>query len=198
MPKIEISQVNETLQKIVKVQEDAIKKYISLRDRVQQVNVSKDSQFQKDCNHFFRIRQKSEEFYVEYYKFMQQHKNDKELTFETVLHHLYKKVGSVEASFASKLLSLINPEMPVLDSKVIKNLKTYENINIKRTGHPDPIRRLERSEAAYKQIHAWYENFRKSDRKVGWIKLFDEHYPEVKDKITEVKKIDLILWKIDD
>ena len=193
---IKISQVKEALPRIKK---NALDKYISLKNEIQQVNVSKDREFQKTYNGFFRIRQKSEEFYAEYYKFMQQHKNDKELIFETVLHHLYKKAGSVEASFASKLLSLINPEMPVLDSKVIKNLKTYENIDIKPVKQNDPPeKRIANKVIAYEQICDWYENFSKSDEAAEWIELFDKHYPEVKDKITEVKKIDLILWKIGD
>jgi hypothetical protein len=188
MTKITISQVKETLSTTATGK--GLIKYLSLRDRIHQVNVSKDEQFQKDYNHFFRIRQKSEVFYAEYYKFMEKHKGDNELTFETVLNHLHKKIESVEASFASKLLSMINPDMPVLDSRVL------ENLGIKRVRHSDSNEWIKRNVAAYQAICEWYENHFKSGEATKWIKLFDEHYPEAKGKITGVKKIDLILWQI--
>ena len=190
MPKITILQVTGALS--VTVIEQGLEQYISLRDRILQVNVLKDMQFQKDCNHFFRIRQKSKVFYAEYYGFMEKHKNDKALTFESVLNHLYKKAGSVEASFASKLLSMINPDMPVLDTHVL------ENLDIKIVRHSEPQERIKRSIVAYQEIREWYENHFESGEATKWIKLFDEHYPDFKDRITGVKKIDLILWQIRD
>jgi hypothetical protein len=186
MPKIEIARVKEALLKI----EAGLQKYLCLRDRMYKVNVSKDIQFQKDCNHFFRIRQKSETFYAEYYGFMEKHKNDEELTFEALLNHLYKKAESVEASFASKLLSMINPDKPVLDSRVL------ENLGIKRSRGSDSKERIKCSIAAYTAICEWYENHFQSGEATKWIKLFDEHHSEAQDTITDVKKIDLILWKI--
>jgi len=188
MPKIAISQVKGALS--ITIIARGLEQYISLRDRIQKVVVSEDMQFQKDYNHFFRIRQKNEKFYTEYYKFMEKHKKDKALTFEVVLDHLYKKAGSVEASFASKLLSMINPDKPVLDSRVL------EIIDIKWSWYSEPKKRIERSIVAYEAICEWYKDHFKSGEAAKWIELFDKHYPDAKDRITGVKKIDLILWQI--
>jgi hypothetical protein len=84
---------------------------------------------------------------------------------------------------------MINPDMPVLDSHVLKNL------GINPVGqYGDPKERIKRSIAAYEEICEWYE----SGAAKEWIKLFDAHYPEFKGRITGVKKIDLILWKMED
>ena len=188
MPKITISQVMKALPKI----ESGLQKYLCLRDRILTENVAKNDDFQRDYNHFFRVRQKSQEFYTEYYKFMEKHKNDKALTYEAVLKHLYRIEGKVEASFASKLLSMINPDLPVLDRQVL------ENLDVKLSRPTDHKKRIECSLAAYEEICEWYKNHFKSGEAKEWIKLFDGHYPEAKNKITDVKKIDLILWQIRD
>ena len=60
--------------------------------------------------------------------------------------------------------------------------------------YDDPKERIKRSIAAYEKLCEWYE----SGAAKEWIKLFDEHYPDAKNKITGVKKIDLILWKMED
>ena len=201
---IEDSQVEDALSILKKEKEKAMKKgkeyslmkYIRIKSMVSQVTDPKDKELRTACNGFFRIRQRSEKFYDEYYKYMLRCKKDKELTFEKVLKHLYEKVEKVEASFASKLLSLINPDMPVYDSIVINNLKTYEKIDIKTAWHSDYKKRIKRRVAAYEQIRDWYDNLLKPARKKKWIELFDKSFPEFKDKISDVKKIDLILWKI--
>jgi len=118
MAKIDISQVQNALSRTI--MEEALEKYLRLLERLHEVIVSEDMQFRTDCNYFFRIRQKSEKFYDAYYEFMAQQKNNESLTFEEVLNHLYKTAGSIEGSFASKLLSMINPDMPVLDSRVLE------------------------------------------------------------------------------
>jgi len=187
MTKISISRVKTALS--ATEIERGLKKYISLRDQIHEMNVSKEEKkFQKPYKGFFRMR-RNEDFCKEYFGFMEKHKNDKGLTFEAVLERLHKKTGSVEASFASKLLSMINPDMPVLDSHVLKNL----GINPVRQ-YGDPKERIKRSIAAYEEICEWYE----SGAAKEWIKLFDAHYPEFKGRITDVKKIDLILWQMRD
>ena len=186
MSKITIAQVKKVLPKIA----PGLQKYLCLRCRFHEVNVLKCQQFQTDCNHFFRIRQKSKEFYDEYYRFMEKHKNDESLTFEAVIDHLHRKTGSVEASFASKLLSMINPDKPVLDSRVLATL------DIKRVRHSDSKEWIKRNKDTYNAICAWYENHFKSGVAAKWIELFDKRYPDARGRMTDVKKIDLILWQI--
>jgi hypothetical protein len=149
---------------------------------------------------FFRLGQarKSKEFLAAYFKFMQRHKNDDDLTFDAVLKHLYEQGGSVEPSFGSKLLSMINPKMPVWDSKVVENLELKEPPHYRTKDGKKCANIHELDEFYREEICKWYKDFVASETAKEWIKLFDEHYPEAKDRITDVKKIDLILWQIRD
>ena len=187
MRKITISQVKEALSK--KELKEGLEKYLRLRDGLNKQKM-KDSKFQKSYKGFFRMR-RDENFCTEYFKFMEKCENNKKVTFKKVLDHLYDKTKKVEASFASKLLSMINPDMPVLDSQVLKVLC----IKLVRCS-ADKTKRIECSNTVYREICEWYKKHFDSGEAEKWIKLFDKHYPEAKDKITDVKKIDLILWQI--
>jgi len=180
--KIEVEEVKAALPKI-KV---GLDKYKYLIQHIHLLDVSQDEQFQKKYNGFFRLRQKSKDFYAEYYQFMQNHKN-KNITFEVILKHFYDKFNSVEASFSSKLLSIINPDMPVWDEFVLKNL------NLKKPSTYSQ-ERIQKTINLYSEICRWYNDFLKTDEAKQWIKLFDDQYPNY--KISDVKKIDLILWQI--
>ena len=90
----------------------SIEKYNWIMKRVQEVDVSADADFQRFFNGFYRIRQRPASFYKAYYAFMEQHKHDPALTFEDVLTHLYRETGTMQASFSSKLLATVNPDMP--------------------------------------------------------------------------------------
>ena len=189
MATIEIPQVKDTLPKIA----TGLKKYISLQDRFHNVNVSENRQFQEDYTGFFGMHWKSEEFRAAYFRFMEERKHDMGLTFDSVLNHLHGIEGSVEASFASKLLAMVKPDMPVLDSHV------RENLGIEKPAWcANPQTRIEHGIAIYQAIREWYKNHFKSGEAAEWLKLFDEHYPDAKGKISDVKKIDLILWQIRD
>ena len=49
-----------------------------------------------------------------FYTYFEDNK-DRNITFDEVIDCMYQKVKRVEASFCSKMLSIINPNMPVLD-----------------------------------------------------------------------------------
>ena len=80
-------------------------KKLSIRD------ISEDNDYQKIFNAFYVVRRNSKWRKI-YYEFFESQKNNKLLTFEIILRYLYEKTGQVEASFSSKLLSTVNPQMP--------------------------------------------------------------------------------------
>jgi len=179
---IEVDKVKAALHKI----KDGVEKYTCLLQQIKFLDVSKDVQFQKSYNGFFRVRQKSTEFYDEYYIFMQDHKNSKTLSFEEILKHFYDKFNRIEASFSSKLLAMINPEMPIWDIHVLNNIGLEKPSYYSRE-------RLSETIHLYSKICEWYKDFLKTDEAKNWIKLFDEQYPNY--QISEVKKVDFILWQ---
>ena len=102
--------------------EFGINKYLWIMDRLHKVNVYEDSEFRKAYNGFYRMRQRSTQFYDSYYRVIEENKRRREVTFGEVLGHLKSETGRMEASFSSKLVATINPEMPVWDQYVMKNM----------------------------------------------------------------------------
>lgn len=169
--------------------ETGLRKYQKVFEQLHAVDVSKDEEFQRNYNGFYRMRQRKPEFYSSYYQFMEEHKNDaaSELNFEMVLSHFYRMFNRIEASFSSKLLSIINPNMPVWDKYVLENLRI-------KAPAPSDVDRLQKTISIYEDICAWYQTFLLSEDARKMISMFDEVYPGT--QITNVKKVDLILWQI--
>ena len=165
---------------------DKVKKgigqYCAIMQQLQKTDVSADRDFQKQFNGFYRIRQRPAAFYNCYYAYLEQHKQDTQLNFRQVLEYLYEKTGAIHASFGSKLLATVRPEMPVWDKYVLKNLGLKPPYSYAKN-------RLEKVCALYDSICAWYQTQEARDR----IQLFDSLFPGI--DISEVKKIDLLLWQ---
>lgn len=102
--------------------ETGIEKYRWIMKRIHEVDISRDAEFQRFFNGFYRMRQRPAGFYTSYYAYLEQNKYNKELTFEDIVTYLYHETGSVHASFSSKLLATVNPDMPIWDKFVLQNL----------------------------------------------------------------------------
>jgi hypothetical protein len=80
---LNIDKVNVALEKV----KPGLDKYIAIMDRVRQVNVSSDKDFQRMYNGFYRVRQRSEDFYNKYFSYMEENKNNN-LSYEKTLEYL--------------------------------------------------------------------------------------------------------------
>ena len=149
--------------------------------KVHETDVSIDAEFQKSFNGFYRMRQRPAAFYKSYYAFLEQNKNNRELTFEDILTYLYDETGSIHASFSSKLLATVNPNMPIWDKFVLQNLSL-------RTPYHYEKDRLQKTVQLYQKICSWDETEQAAEK----LQLFNELFPDV--NISDVKKIDFILW----
>ena len=158
-------------------------RYQFLMENLYRVNVSTHEDFQRTYNCFFQLR-RNKEYRVKHFEFLEQNKGSKVIGFHEILIFLSGIEGKVEASFASKMLSIINPNMPVLDSKVLEKLgikkRVGSNIN-------DVV-------MIYNKICEWYDGFYKTSEYHQWITLFDEMFPN--SGISSAKKIDFILWQV--
>lgn len=168
--------------------EIGLKRYLYLMNRVKSVDVSKDEEFQKKFNGFYRMRQRKPEYYKMYYVFMEENKNS-EITFEKTLRFFYDKFNRIEASFSSKLLATLNPNKPIWDEFVLKNLSLKKPYTYSKD-------RFNKTVKLYEKIEQWYIDFLKTDESKVMIQLFNDFYPNT--NITDVKKIDLILWQMRD
>ena len=166
--------------------DSGLKKYLSIMNEFHNVDVSNNLEFQRMYNGFYRLRQRTSDFYAEYYEYMEKNR-DRNLTYPEVLTHFYNRFNRIEASFSSKLLATINPSMPVWDVYVLNNL------GLKKPPYTSK-NRLKETIALYEKICDWYAEFLKTDDAKFIINNFDNTYGDV--KITEMKKVDLVLWQM--
>jgi hypothetical protein len=163
-----------------------IGQYLDIMTMLPTVDVSTNRAFQRRFNHFYRIKQRPEGWYAEYYSFMERGKRNPPY-FEDVLDHLHFTLGRYEPSFSSKLAATLTPDEPVWDQYVIKN-----------TGQKAPAysspRKFEEAKAVFQGVRKWYRERLESLEGRLIIELFkgliDQH-----DQITDVKKIDFVLWQ---
>ena len=130
----------------------ALDKYKKIIESVKQVNVSTDMEFQKTFNHFYKVR-RNEQWRKAYYDLFEECKNNSDLKFEDIITNLYKNTNQIEASFSSKLLATINPNMPIWDQYVLLNL------NLQLIGKTKD-ERLINAISLYSDIIKWYKDFR--------------------------------------
>ena len=169
------------MEKIIDRVKIGIDKYNWIMSRVDEVNVSADSEFQRLYNGFYRMRQRPAGFYASYYAYLEQNKHNRELTFEDVVAYLYRETGSIHASFSSKLLATVNPDMPIWDKFVLQNLGL-------RTPYYYEKDRLQKTVQIYQCICDWYKSSEATEK----LNEFNRLFPNT--DISNVKKIDFILW----
>ena len=174
-------QINEMERETFDRVEIGIEKYTWIMKRIHETDVSVDAEFQKSFNGFYRMRQRPASFYKSYYTYLEQNKHNHKLTFEDIVAYLYQETGSIHASFSSKLLATVNPDMPIWDKFVLKNLGL-------RTPYYYENDRLQKTVQLYQKICDWY----KSDEAVEKLKEFDKQFSGI--DISNVKKIDFIVW----
>lgn len=149
-----------------------------------ELNISKSRTFQKIFNSFYRIRRDSK-WQEYYYSFFDENRKNKNITFDEILDYMYEKTGNIEASFCSKMLATINPDMPIWDQYVLKNLKIRVDGNTKEE-------KLKNTKLAYKRIVDDVNCKLKDENIKTAIKEFREFFPEF--NFSDTKILDFILW----
>ena len=158
--------------------------YCKIMKLYKNVDVSENVDFQRTFNYFYKVR-RNEQWRKIYYDIFQRLR-DKNPSFDEIINEIFEKTGRVEASFSSKMLATINPNMPIWDQYVLDKLDI-------RTGYQyyNKSKQLEDAKTNYKIIVDWYNRNLTSER----IWEFDDNFPKYKD-ISAIKKIDFLLWGI--
>ncbi len=164
-----------------------IDKYFTIQNTFLETDVSKDVEgFQKLFNSFYVIRRNSE-WRGQYYAIFESLKTQHEpITFELILSKLLFS-GRIEASYSSKMLATLNPDMPIWDQYVLNN-----------AGIAPPSEgtsKFDSTVGVYTQLCEWYKNFLKTDNAKACITHFNKTFPEYI-SISDIKKIDFYLWMI--
>jgi hypothetical protein len=104
----------------------------------------------------------------------------------------------VEASFASKLLHTIRPnDFPTWDEWIGKNatiLDGFVDLSIP-SSRKDKDEQCDEADKRYKDLTNWFKKYIDSVEGKMVLDLFDQYYPKFKDKLSPIKKIDLVLWQ---
>jgi len=163
-----------------------IERYLEIMDLFQKADVSRNLYFQKKFNGFYRIRQRSVDWYSTYYNYLEEQKT-KAPDFAQVLTYLNDKLGRYEPSFSSKFVATHDPNKPIWDAFVLRNAKI-------KPPYYSSITKFTRAIQVYSELEKWYSELLLSPKGNLMIAIFDNMVPEA-NIIAPIKKIDFILWQ---
>ena len=162
-----------------------LSQYQYIMQSLHTVNTANDLDFQRHYNGFYRVQRRKPEFYAFYYSLLEKYKTQR-VSFSDILQEIYCNTHRVEASFSSKMLSVIDPSHPVWDKYVLTNLSIRAPYYYDRN-------RIQKIIDIYDEIVSWYTSFLKTTEAKTLIQKFDTYYPNT--GITDLKKIDFIIWQ---
>lgn len=180
--------IKENLQKKIIMKAWKIEDYIYIMENLRQVNVFFDDDFHKKYNSFYKVRRNADWRKI-YFNFLENNKLRNDLTFEEVLKYIYNETGFIEASFASKLLATINPNMPIWDKNVLNYFKI--KFYTKKTTN-----KIDLSIKVYDDLCIEYKKMLEDQQVLDEIKRLKgliENY-----SITNTKILDFIIWTLGD
>jgi len=163
-----------------------LSRYRYLMNRVGQCDVRTDAAFQRTFNGLYMVR-RGAPWRKAFYELFEAEKATGTKSFNHVLIAIHEATGRVEASFASKLLATVHPEMPVYDSWVRANLSLKA-----RTGPAS--QRISALCDDYAHIAGVYARIIRQLVYAHIRASFDAALPDLSD-LGDVKKIDLLLWQ---
>lgn len=166
------------------VNEWKVDDYRWLIDKVRQVDVAEDAEFQRMFKNFWGYRNFDKGWPALLFETVDSCKNAKPLSFSNVLRALSTK--RVEKSTASKVLATIDPSYPLWDAYVARVLGLHEPVGTHEQKLDDAMK-------SYEELQDWYGSYLASDDCGRVLTEFDELLPAYED-LNPVKKLDYLLW----
>ena len=163
-----------------------LEKYCWLQAALATTDVAHDRAFQTKFNGFYRVR-RSANWQAAFYTLFEQAKSEPHC-FADILRALHNATGRAEASFASKLAASIDPERPVIDFFVLKNL----GLRLSRAGSVEA--RIARIVQLHDRISRMFSAYLNTDLGRRLITRFEESYPDR--HLTPVKMLDSLARKV--
>jgi hypothetical protein len=165
--------------------EHGLDRYVWLQRHVQLCDVSTNEEFQRSFSGFYRVRRNFQ--WRSVYFSMLESSKVKGIDFPDALKRINGHTGRIEASFASKLVATLDPSKPVIDKFVLEHFE----LHLPRRGLSD---RERKTNDLYYDLCDKYRVFIQSPTGKMIRDLFDSRHPC--SEISELKKIDLVLWQI--
>lgn len=174
------TQIDTALPKVAK----GLQQYVWLQTKRDASDLRSDPLFRRQFNHFYRVR-RSKEWQDRFYELLESFKGTK-VSFPDVFDALYRATGRCEASFASKLLATLDPNMPVIDSIVLGNLK----LRLPPARSKDRVSRIYQLHA---KLLACFTDYLATEDGQYLVMRFRETYPGI--DVSQIKMLDLVLWQ---
>lgn len=178
---------------ISNLERESIDVYQFLKEGFENSDVTQNYLFQFVFRSFYRIDNAglTPEFKKEYFKIMEQNRNEKQFDFKRVFKRLYilpdrKGQNTLQFSFVTKLFSIIDNTLPVYDSKVA------EMFSFSKPYQSDFDIKVERFLIQYEVIKRSYTEISNLNLIPKAGKLFDLSFAN--HGLTETKKLDFIFW----
>jgi hypothetical protein len=159
-------------------------RYLWVQGRVRSCDVSVDEEFQRRFDAFYRVRRGSS-WRAQYFLLMESAKQTG-IDFPQALVQLNRRTGRIEASFASKLVATLNPATPIIDRFVLQSF----DLKLPNWGSPE---RESKTICVYHAFCGAYETLLQGGNDGEIRRRFDQRPPG--SEITELKKVDLVLWQ---
>jgi hypothetical protein len=100
--------------------ERGLRKYWWLQSELAKREVVTDQEYQRIFVGFYRVRRNAA-WRQAFFRLLQEAMTSRP-TITRVLRRIHEATGRIEASFASKLVATIDPDLPVIDAVVLGNL----------------------------------------------------------------------------
>lgn len=189
---IEFIESNST-EIIENIESESVEVYNFLKEQFEKSNITENFLFQFVYRSFYRLDNAglTPEFKTEYFKILEENRNNKIFHFDEILKRLYdfpnrKGQNTFQFSFATKMLNTIDNKMPIYDSEIAKMFSVSRpnatNFEKKLDAYLDQLNLVQES---YQQIinHHLLPNV--SER-------FDEKFKS--HNLDDMKKLDFIFW----
>jgi hypothetical protein len=141
--------------------------------------------FQIVFSSFYGLRFQKKEWKKKYFSVMQKFREVENVAIETIILELHKEESeSIQFSFITKMLNLINQNNPIFDINVSRVLKLGEIDYKKKESVID----------TYSNLFSVYKYLHNDSMMREYLTKFDNAFNAFNWKIGEVKKIDFLLW----
>lgn len=181
-----LQNIESILERITTAKLDA---YALTQNRLRQVDVSADQQYQTTYNGFYRVRLPFTEAYSTYYNLIEQNKNNNAPSLADILNKLLTATQRVETSFGSKLLATVNPNVAPLDSVVLGHL----NLRLPTRNGQSDSERIQQCVNVHSQLVAQMNQLITQPEFQQLKARFEQRFPGY--SFTDIKILDLLLWQ---
>jgi hypothetical protein len=169
----------------------AVDKLLELRKVRSNPALATDPDYRRTFNGYYRMRQKSSEFYQHFFSMLQNAASaDFPPTLGTILQELFNKTGQKHLSFGSKMLATITDDAVLFD----RNLGAFFGVRssplIRRDWLGEALQR-------YEQVRGGIQRFTQRPDWPEMRALFDQAFPNAA-HLPESRKADLIIWAAHD